>query len=260
MSTLGLRTFLRAFSTRAARYPIETVVATFVIVTIAYFQCIHAIKHSDFLSGGISNPLHYLQPTVSRWAGGQWFVVPAESWSASSTGTKVDLVEILFSLDEPRKVVRGGSLSASINSPSPSSGATTSTPRIDRAIQTVTEHITNSLTTSSGLSYSSLCYKLPNKSDCLTWTHQTPRTLTLTLALLPSTRDSFVSAVEAFRPDASWTKVHGFPQLEIIGKEESFLDMQSGKWMAYAARAFVMRFWTLAKVRNLCGSVIVFYL
>lgn len=258
MSTLGLRTVLRAFSTRAARYPIETVVVTFTIVTFAYFQCIHAIKHSDFLSGGISNPLHSLQPTVSRRVGDAWQVVPADAWNnvsspaTESTLTRVDLVEILFSLDEPRKVVRGGSLSASINSPpNPSSGATTSTPRVARAIQTVTEYITNTLTTPTGLSYSAMCYRPPSSaSECLTWTHQTERTLTLTLALLPSTRDAFVSAVEAFRPDASWTSVHGFPQLEIIGKEESFLDMQSGKWVAYAARAFVVRFWDLAKVRS----------
>jgi hydroxymethylglutaryl-CoA reductase (NADPH) len=246
MPTFGIRAILRSFSTRPARYPIETVVITFVIVTFAYFQCIHAIKHSDFLSGGISNPLHFLQPTVSRQAGDKWLTVPTNNWNIS-TSTKVDLVEILFSLDEPRKVVHGGKLSASINSPSSSSGITTSTPRISRAIQTVTEHITNSLTNSDGLSYTSVCYRPPLAADCLSWTHQTSRTVTLTLALLPSGRDQFVAAIESFRP-TSWSAVSGFPQLEIIGKEESFLEMQSGKWVAYAARAFVIRFWQLAKV------------
>lgn len=247
MPTYGIRAVLRSFSTRPARYPIETVVITFVIVTFAYFQCIHAIKHSDFLSGGISNPLHFLQPTVSRRAGDHWLTVPADNWNTSTTLAKVDLVEILFSLDEPRKVVRGGKLSASISSPSLSSGITTSAPHIFRAIATVTEHITNTLSSSDGLSYASVCYRPPLTAECLSWTHQTSRTVTLTLALLPSSRDQFVAVIESFRP-TSWSTVSGFPQLEIIGKEESFLEMQSGKWVAYAARAFVVRFWQLAKV------------
>jgi len=244
--TFGIRAVLRSFSTRPARYPIETVVITFVIVTFAYFQCIHAIKHSDFLSGGISNPLHFLQPTVSRRAGAEWLTVPTDIWNIS-TPTKVDLVEILFSLDEPRKVVHGGKLSASISSPSLSSGITTSAPLISRVIELVTEHIKKGLTSPDGLSYTSVCYRPPLAADCLSWTHQTSRTMTLTLALLPSRRDQFVAAIESFRP-TTWGAVNDFPQLEIIGKEESFLEMQSGKWVAYAARAFVIRFWQLAKV------------
>ncbi|KAF8315415.1 hypothetical protein DL93DRAFT_906082 [Clavulina sp. PMI_390] len=245
--------FLRTLSTRPARYPIETVVITFVIVTIAYFQCIHAIKHSDFLSGGISNPLHALQPSFARFTGGRWLSVSQDTWNevlAIPPTTKVDLVEILFSLDEPRKVVSGGKLSASINNPSSfeSSTVSTSTARIASAIERVTNHITTSLTSEGGLSYASVCYKPPSSAECLSWTHQTARAVTLTLAFMPSTREQFLPAVEALRPDPSWTAgLDAFPTLEIIGKEESFLDMQSGKWVAYAARAFVIRFWQLAK-------------
>lgn len=256
MSTLGIRAILRSLSTRPARFPIETVVATFIVVTFAYFQCIHAIKHSDFLSGGISNPLHALQPSIARRIGEKWLVVPAENWDIAAS-TKVDLVEILFSLDEPHRVVRGGKLSASINNPASTSSITTSTPPIASCIETVTEHITKSLTASNGLSYASVCYKAPSSSECLTWVHKTPRAVTLTLAFMPSTRDQFLPAIEALSPDAAWSGIENFPQLEIIGKEESFLEMESGKWVAYAARAFVIRFWQLGKVRRMYSFVVV---
>lgn len=256
MSTLRICSILRSLSTRPARFPIETIVATFIVVTFAYFQCIHAIKHSDFLSGGISNPLHALQPSVARHVGNKWLVVPTESWDVAAP-TKVDLVEILFSLDEPHQIVRGGKLSASIKNPASTSSITTSTPHIASCIETVTEHITKSLTSSNGMSYASICYKAPSSSDCLTWVHKTSRAVTLTLAFMPSTRDQFLPAIEALSPDAAWSGIHGFPQLEIIGKEESFLDMQSGKWVAYAARAFVIRFWQLGKVRRIYLFVVV---
>lgn len=273
MSTFAIRSsLLRSFSSRPARFPIETIVTTFVLVTFAYFQVIHAIKHSDFLSGGITtNPLASLRPTIARYSAGggadhHWHVVNAEqpqghlSYSNSSSSVSVDLVEILFSLDEPRKVVRGSYLSASITThPSAHSGSTltASSPQISNAIRAFTEHITKSLTTSNGLSYQSLCYKPPPPSssssttsnECPVWVHKDKegRTITVTLALLPSTRAQFVAALEAFRPSPT-TPNGDVPHFEIIGKEETFLDMQSGKWVAYAARAFVIRFWDLAKV------------
>jgi hydroxymethylglutaryl-CoA reductase (NADPH) len=38
---------------------------------------------------------------------------------------------------------------------------------------------------------------------------------------------------------------------EVIRQHESIADMKSGKWVAYAGRALVLRFWSLAKVSRL---------
>jgi hydroxymethylglutaryl-CoA reductase (NADPH) len=68
------------------------------------------------------------------------------------------------------------------------------------------------------------------------------------LSFVPGSSDDFVNAIKqrAHFSDAEFgVKYHvEARQVETIG------EMKSGKWVAYAARALVVRFWDLAKVCN----------
>lgn len=72
--------------------------------------------------------------------------------------------------------------------------------------------------------------------------------LVQTLVLSPNARDDFLAGLSAAFP-----VVEGGLKLELDDVRstvamESIGEMKSSKWVAYAARAFVLRFWDLAKV------------
>lgn len=74
------------------------------------------------------------------------------------------------------------------------------------------------------------------------------RSSLLTLSFFPGAGSDFVDAIKGhakFVDDKFGVKYHvEGRQVETIG------EMKSGKWVAYAARALVMRFWDLTKVRS----------
>lgn len=301
MANLPPRALLRSISARASNSPIETIVLTFVLVTLAYFQILHSIKHSDFLSGGISNPLSSLKPTYTRRVGQDWVTASEQSWSdlelngpipvvpttshrASGVAhptNRIQLVQVLFSLDDPYKVLRGSRYPAPLPVTSPSvdldgdardvEPSTIDTWVIADALQNITRHITHDLKTSQGLTYQSLCYKPSQASPsastgCFVWTHPTTRTQTITLAFPPSSSGytKFISALQGlkFGPDVEGSTRHLVSadevHFEVMGREERIGEMRSGKWVAYAARGLVLRFWELAKVSARPLSFVVF--
>ncbi|KAJ3506999.1 hypothetical protein NMY22_g17071 [Coprinellus aureogranulatus] len=73
--------------------------------------------------------------------------------------------------------------------------------------------------------------------------------LALALAFIPGSRDDWVNALKAAN---RFTDVNGV-QFEVEqptpGSDVNIGQMRSGKWVAYALRVLVMRFWALAKVR-----------
>jgi hydroxymethylglutaryl-CoA reductase (NADPH) len=79
-------------------------------------------------------------------------------------------------------------------------------------------------------------------------TSSTGRSSILTLSFVPGSSGDFINAVKQharFADDQFGVKYHiEGRQVETIG------EMKSGKWIAYAARALVVRFWDLAKVRS----------
>lgn len=103
-----------------------------------------------------------------------------------------------------------------------------------------------------GKKYGTLCHRPLNatiyNSPCFTdISSQTPRSSILTLSFVPDAAKNFVNALKdhaVFADDEFGIKysVEG-RQTETIG------EMKSGKWVAYAARALVLRFWDLTKVR-----------
>lgn len=77
----------------------------------------------------------------------------------------------------------------------------------------------------------------------------TSRSSVLTLSFVPGSSNEFVNALKSqakFVDDDFGVKYHiEGGQVETIG------EMKSGKWVAYAARALVMRFWDLTKVSSI---------
>lgn len=123
------------------------------------------------------------------------------------------------------------------------------------SVYNMSKYTQDTLAYTSGRQYSSVCHRpsldMPNKSTtdmtaCFSAVTGTPRSLTQTLAFKPGSRDDFVAAVTRFFKSA----VDGSDvRFEFESREQETIgDMKSSKWVAYAMRAFVVRFWDLAKV------------
>lgn len=91
-----LRKVLRAVSAYPSQQPIEFVVSTFVVVTLAYFQVLHAFKTSEIAVPYSTNAVR-LQPAYARLAGAQWLPADEAQWVASES--KIDLVHLVFGPD-----------------------------------------------------------------------------------------------------------------------------------------------------------------
>lgn len=220
-----LRACLRPFAIQAAYNPIESVVFFFVIGTLAYFHILNAIKHSSFFAPSV--PLS-LRPTHTVLNNAEWISVADRVWRHSSENLHllpVEVQQLIFTSDSPL-----------------------TTPVLASSILNATNHLSTSYHAASGLTYPSTCYRPANNTGpCFTHQHTTLRTFTHTLAFVPGARDSYVAALlhSTAPPDAAGTSFsilpNGPPPSEpIIGQ------MKSSKWIAYAARALVLRFYTLA--------------
>ena len=224
-----LRAFLRPFAIQAAHSPIETIVFFFVIGTLGYFHILNAIKHSSFFAPTVLPPF---RPAHALHSPGEWVSVRDHVWHHKSNDdhlVPLELQQLLFTLDS-----KHDSLSLV-------------TPTLASSILNATTYLSTVYTASSGLTYPSTCFR-PYSPDCFSHQLASPRTFTHTLAFTPGARDDFVSALlhSSPPPDASGTSFAILPNgpappEPIIGQ------MKSSKWMAYAARALVLRFYTLAQ-------------
>lgn len=135
-------------------------------------------------------------------------------------------------------------------------------PFIRESLDNVTQHLTNNFQSLAGQNYSSVCYR-PTPSSispsnplstallpsppCFTVQTSSSRSLIQTLTFVPGAREEFTTTLTKhvkFLPDEAGVR------FEVEGREiETIGQMKSGKWIAYAARALVVRFWDLAKVR-----------
>lgn len=128
----------------------------------------------------------------------------------------------------------------------------------------LTNYILHSLPSlNNGRKFSSICHRvdsislnrshdvsiplLGGKSPCFTPQSTSPKSFTQTLSFIPGTREDFISALTRHArigPDENGVRFN------IEAKQiEQLVQMKSGRWIGYAARALVMRFWELAKVR-----------
>ena len=100
-----MRALMRPLSTHTVFSPIETIVAVFVLSTLAYFRILDGIKHSSFFVPTFPS---ILRPANARLSQGEWLPVTEREWfNAWKHGEQVlELQQILFSLDDKARKVR----------------------------------------------------------------------------------------------------------------------------------------------------------
>ena len=133
-------------------------------------------------------------------------------------------------------------------------------PPLSSSIANFSHYLVTDFHPSSGETYSALCHRpsainLSNEEElaCFTTTH---KSLTQTLSFKHGMRDDWVAALMGeHHHNTLFTDESGISFEVDSGKLSSDTlaigQMRNGKWVAYAARALVIRFWDLAKVRLL---------
>ena len=107
--------------------------------------------------------------------------------------------------------------------------------------------MTQGLAVHSGDVYGSICFRLAANQTSECFTHSAsnlPVSNVLTLSFAPGTREDFVGALHRRAPafhDQLNVKYH------VEGRDEDVLK-EGGRWVSYAIRALIVRFWDLAKV------------
>ncbi|TFK49351.1 hypothetical protein OE88DRAFT_1646394 [Heliocybe sulcata] len=236
-----MRALSRPLARNAVSFPIETIVFFFVATTLAYFQLLSVIKHSAWLEP-MSAPA--VRPANVRIRQGEWDVVGESAWMAGTVDENAEAMElqqIVFSLDAPKPAAKP---KKSYNSASMDSAL------LESSVNQLMSHLTHQFPALSGLEYPSLCYgsspanRSSGSSACFTSVAVEPRSTVLTLSFLPGNRDEFVDALRrhAFDSDSNGVSFQVEEQ-----HSENIGEMKSGKWVVYALRALVMRFWELAR-------------
>lgn len=124
---------------------------------------------------------------------------------------------------------------------------------IHQSVDNFTDYLALEFTSESGHKYNALCHRAVNLSllgsPCFTDVASlNPRSSILTLSFTPDATDEFVATLKK-QGEFAGDKFGVHFQIE-ERQNETIGDMKSGKWIAYAARALVMRFWELGKVSN----------
>ncbi|KAI5996069.1 hydroxymethylglutaryl-coenzyme A reductase-domain-containing protein [Pisolithus marmoratus] len=215
-----MRASLLPLTRRAVFCPIETITFFSIVGTLAYFHVLSAIKHSAFFAPTFPSTLRTAHALLRD---GEWVGVDEEWYrrrAADPNSCSVELQQVILS-----------SQSASAR---PEDAAATYAPldlaHFASSIDNLTHHISYDLLTPSGNNYPSLCHRAsvsPYSSD---WS---------------GTRQGFVDALNeraTFSEDAYGVRYHIESQ-----PTESIAEMRSSKWIAYAAKSLVVRFWELAK-------------
>lgn len=115
------------------------------------------------------------------------------------------------------------------------------------SIDNMTHYVSNTFVTPSGQSYSAVCFYATAQDHCFTEvSSQASGSQTVTLSFVPGTHEEFTNALmtKTFYPADSF----GVEYRLQSRPDESIGEMNRGPWIAYAARALIMRFWELAKV------------
>jgi len=242
-----MRALLLPLTRRAVFYPIEAIVFFAIIGTLAYLHILSTIKHSAFLAPTFPSTLRTAHTLLRD---GEWVGVD-EDWyrqrAVSLDARPLELQQILFSLDPAP-----AHSADAVGDLCPENLVAELAPSIDN----LTHHISNKFMTPSGQTYSSLCYHATgaplssHTKPCFTAVSRpASRSQTVTLSFANGAREAFVDALKA---ESSFSTDLFGVRYRIEGREgETIREMKSGKWIAYAARTLVVRFWELAKV-GLC--------
>ncbi|KAF7975535.1 hypothetical protein HWV62_9365 [Athelia sp. TMB] len=234
-----MRAILHPLASRAAFQPIEIIVTFFVFGTLAYFQVLSAIKHSSFWATTYPSTL---RPAHALLRDGEWIGVSESKWLDAKVSpvngvVALEMQQILFSLDATTALASG------VLPLEP-------TTFIHESVDNFTDHLVLSFSSHFGHKYGTLCHRAPHSSQlgspCFTdVTSLTPQSSILTLSFAPDAADDFVSTLKKHGEFAG-DKFGVTFQIE-ERQNETIGEMKSSKWVAYAVRALVMRFWDLAK-------------
>lgn len=257
-----MRALLKPFAIHAAYSPIETIVFFSIVGTLAYFHILSAIKHSSFFAP--SYPVT-LRPAHALLRQDKWLPVREHTWTHASSAaddfiTPLELQQIIFSLDSVHKQ-REVNSSVFCSSAFPDSpcktipeSITMNVPPLAESVTNITQFITSSLQ-QSGRKYTAICHRpsvnrsitgsLSHVAPCFTEQMTSPRTFTQTLTFTSGSRDEFVAAIARIKPTTDLSGV----RFELDQRQtERIVEMKSSKWVAYALRALILRFWDLTKV------------
>ncbi|KAH9948008.1 3-hydroxy-3-methylglutaryl-coenzyme A reductase [Amylocystis lapponica] len=224
-----MRALLRPLATHNVFFPIESVVFVSVLATLAYFHILTGIKHSSFFAPSYPTTV---RPAHARLSDNEWVSVSQRDWvdaSKHSAGLQtLELQQIVFSLDDlTKKAIPDFTLDASV-------------------LSAIPDHLAT-LTSQSGKSYPSVCH-YPSSDltsvPCFTSTSVSSTSLTVTFSFTSGEREDWVAGLQRDK----FITVDGVKYtLEGAKREETIGEMKSSKWVAYALRATIFRFWELAK-------------
>jgi len=233
-----VRPVLQLFSGSSSRKPIETIVATFILTTYAYFLLLQAAKHSKFLAP--SSPFSDVKPAVAVFREGLgWINAAEELWSSANPAwSKVEFQQVVVSLDPPPS-------RTIYDRPVRYSAFDLASPSVHDALANFTQYLTTSYAGPIGETYPTVCYIAPSEpGSCFSSTtlpSSPTRSTTLTLAFAPPSAVQWASGL------AGRSFPSGDLEFSIERDEARFDTMESGKWVGYAIRAMVLRFWDLAR-------------
>lgn len=115
------------------------------------------------------------------------------------------------------------------------------------SVAELSDSLVSTFTSTSGKTYPSLCYSSTNATSCFSSTSpRTPQSSVLSLAFKAGYREDWTSALKRETELPSDDGVHYEVYKQRV--DTTIGDMESSKWIAYALRASVMRFWELLKV------------
>jgi hydroxymethylglutaryl-CoA reductase (NADPH) len=250
-----MRALIRLVSIHAASSPIETIVFFFVLATLAYFHVLSAIKHSSFFAPTTPPPL---RPSHALWRSNEWVTVPETEWYdalAHRSSSAIDLQQMTMSFDAktakkartdlPFNIALTNYLPQIAENPMLSS-------QVAYSLENMTDFLTHHFPTSSGKLFTNICHSVQNnqagEDTCFTSTFPSiPKSESLMLSFTAGGREDFVSALAK---QGTFISEDFGPVKYVVEnpEQEAVAAMKSGKWVAYAARTLVVRFWDLTKV------------
>ncbi|POW20995.1 hypothetical protein PSHT_02904 [Puccinia striiformis] len=260
---------LTRYSSFCSSNPIETIVTTLIIITLAYFQLLQAIKHSEFLD--ISHPLS-ISTTTTRTSTYPFQPTQPLNLILNSNNNHWQPTTNHKIQQQPSSTIRLLHLNLAFSPqqqhPSPESLNQAhhqllkllSTLSISNPSQFKSNH------QPTQISYSNLCFKLSKPSTTTTTEYPSLRSCfiefdrsmlndhqpslpiilafpinsTVSLSVHQLWLDSFLANL----PPSIRTLSPG-PTAAAREAHERLGEMRSIRWIAYAARAFLIRFWQL---------------
>ncbi|KAL0069673.1 3-hydroxy-3-methylglutaryl-coenzyme A (HMG-CoA) reductase isozyme [Marasmius tenuissimus] len=242
-----MRALFKPFAIHAAYSPIETIVFFFILATLAYFHVLSTIKHSTFFAP--SNPTTF-RPAYLLHHQGEWINARESLWlreakpGMSNAVLGIELDQVMFSLDSVRnKDVVPESITFDMDELSqPVSQAAARLPRNLTTCFKPTVESLNELGAST------------QAAACFTDEFATPRSIYHTYAALPGQNTEFAATLH-----------HGLSHIDENGvrfeveatQAETIQEMRDSRWIGYAARTLVVRFWDLAKKADSLDIVLI---